>query len=118
MPEPKLLVLYKGVVHKDDYKNRGSEKGGKYIMRVVTGTDKDGSPQYRYLRTQEEVDAYRGNKKSKKITHEKQTKEAKEQKQKLLVGKKAKKDKDDDEDEDEKTAKKSKDKVVVKRKKD
>jgi hypothetical protein len=123
MPATKITVLCKGVVHKDDYKNRGSEKGGKYLMRVVTGTDKDGSPQYRYLRTPEEVAAYRGNKDDKKITHEKQAKETKDNKQKLLVNRKKdkrddKEDDDKDKDDDKKKDKKKKsDKLVVAKRK-
>lgn len=59
---------------------RGKEKGGTYLRRVATGKkDKDGSPTYRYLRTQEEVAAYERNHKKdtdeddeKKVTHEDQ----------------------------------------------
>jgi hypothetical protein len=105
MPDPtKTLVIRKSVKRPTDYKNRGSEKGGKYIMRVVTGTDKDGSPQYRYLRTQEEVEAYQGDKSSKKVTHEKQEERAKKVKNKLLAVKKDKKkeDKDPSESDDKK----------------
>lgn len=36
----------------------GDEAGGSYIRRIVTGTTKDGRPQYRYLRSKEEVEAY------------------------------------------------------------
>ena len=34
--------------------DRGELRGGNYIRRIVTGFDKDGSPQYRYLRTQDD----------------------------------------------------------------
>jgi hypothetical protein len=65
---------------------RGKEKGGSWLKRVVTGTDKDGSPQYRYLRTADEVAAYEKNhgesekedKADTKKTHEKQKREHKE----------------------------------------
>lgn len=62
----------------------GKEKGGKFLRRVVSGKDKDGSPQYRYLRTEAEVAAYERNHKSdkdkedSKETHEKQKREHKE----------------------------------------
>lgn len=72
---------------------RGEAVGGSYIKRVITGRDKDNSPQYRYLRTQEEVEAYEKNhkdeKKDTKVTHEEQKKESKKIKDKT-----AKKDED------------------------
>lgn len=98
---------------KADKKDRGQLRGGTYLKRVVTGTDKDGSPQYRYLRTKEEVEAYEASDSAK--THEEQLdddsslkekreKEEKESKKKetkkpsLFVDskKKKKKNKDDD----------------------
>lgn len=53
---------------KDDKgnKKRGDVRGGEYIKRVVTGTDKDGSPQYRYIRTQEALDAWEANQRKNK----------------------------------------------------
>lgn len=62
----------------------GKEKGGKYLKRLQTGTDADGSPQYRYIRTEEELESYqkkhKDDKKEKdtKKTHEKQKREHKE----------------------------------------
>mgnify|MGYP003541908989 CR=1 FL=1 len=47
-------------------KKRGDVRGGGYIKRVVTGQDKDGSPQDRYIRSQEELDAYEAGKKTNK----------------------------------------------------
>lgn len=53
----------------------GDVRDGSYIKRVVTGTDKDGSPQYRYLRTKEEVDAWESGK-SNKVDQKKQSKDS------------------------------------------
>ena len=54
-------------VHLKRQKTRGELRGGNYIRRVVTGTDKDGSPQYRYIRTPEEYESYlEGQNKAKK----------------------------------------------------
>lgn len=36
----------------------GEHSGGTYVARVVTGTEKDGSPQYRYFRKQSEYNEY------------------------------------------------------------
>jgi hypothetical protein len=36
----------------------GEHAGGTYVARVVTGTEKDGSPQYRYFRKQSEYNDY------------------------------------------------------------
>ena len=36
----------------------GEHSGGTYVARVVTGTEKDGSPQYRYFRKQSEYNDY------------------------------------------------------------
>lgn len=47
-------------------KKRGDVRGGGYIKRVVTGTDKDGSPQYRYIRSQEALDAWEENQRKNK----------------------------------------------------
>src|SRR4051812_31672599 len=47
-------------------KKRGDVRGGEYIKRVVTGTDKDGSPQYRYIRSQEALDAWEENQRKNK----------------------------------------------------
>lgn len=115
---PKVVVLRKAIKRPTDYKNRGSEKGGKYIMRVVTGTDKDGSPQYRYLRTQAEVEAYQGDKSSKKVTHEKQEERAKKQKNKLLAVKRDKKKNKDDDKEEKADSGKREIKPVVRKTKD
>ena len=49
-----------------DAVDQGDQVGGQYIRRVVTGTTKDGRPQYRYLRTKEEVAAYDTEQKKKK----------------------------------------------------
>lgn len=36
----------------------GEHAGGTYVARVVTGTEKDGSPQYRYFRSQADYNKY------------------------------------------------------------
>ena len=75
-------------------------RGGKYVARVKIGVEKDGSPMYRYFKTQEEYDSYLQGKGSKKKGPEKDkqgealaskvAKEHKESKKKmkenLLVG--------------------------------
>lgn len=48
----KSLVLQKAK------ENAGDLRGGSYVARVKTGVEKDGSPQYRYFRTQEEYNTY------------------------------------------------------------
>tara|TARA_R100001244_G_scaffold53662_1_gene46574 strand:- start:15170 stop:15568 length:399 start_codon:yes stop_codon:yes gene_type:complete len=45
-------------VHLVRQKTRGEMRGGSFVARVVTGTDKDGSPQYRYFKTNEEYKSY------------------------------------------------------------
>lgn len=37
---------------------RGSQRGGSYVARTQIGYEKDGSPQYRYFRSEEEYEAY------------------------------------------------------------
>jgi len=49
-----------------DAVDQGDQVGGQYIRRIVTGTTKDGRPQYRYLRTKEEVASYDSAQSSKK----------------------------------------------------
>lgn len=41
---------------------RGEAREGSYAARVVTGYEKDGSPQYRYFKTTEDYKAYLDNK--------------------------------------------------------
>lgn len=36
----------------------GEHQGGTYVARVQTGTEKDGSPQYRYFRSQADYNEY------------------------------------------------------------
>lgn len=52
--------------------NRGEERGGSYLKRIVTGTDKDGSPQYRYFRKVAELKAWEKKHKNKTIDQKKQ----------------------------------------------
>lgn len=42
----------------------GELRGGSYVARAQVGTEADGSPKYRYFKTQEEYDHYLGHKKS------------------------------------------------------
>lgn len=42
----------------------GELRGGSYVARVQIGTESDGSPKYRYFKTQEEYDNYLSHKKS------------------------------------------------------
>lgn len=57
----------------------GEHAGGTYVARVVTGTEKDGSPQYRYFRSQADYNKYLG-----------QQRDAKKQGKTLGQGKKTK----------------------------
>lgn len=73
-------------------------RGGKYAARVQEGYEKDGSPKYRYFKTQEEYDNYlsgkskkkpkkkkkKGSKKKEEL-QEKQEAERKEQKKKQSI---------------------------------
>lgn len=73
----------------------GEQRGGTYVARAQVGAEADGSPRYRYFKTQEEYDNFLGNKKEggKKL-EEKVEKEHKESTEKqhhpnLLSPKKA-----------------------------
>jgi DNA polymerase sigma len=77
-----LILINKSASFFKSASQRGEERPAKYLKRVVTGRDKDNSPQYRYLRTPEEVEAYerkhkkdKDEKKDTKETHEKQKRE-------------------------------------------
>lgn len=37
---------------------RGEQRGGKYVARVQVGYEKDGSPKYRYFKTEEDYENY------------------------------------------------------------
>lgn len=37
---------------------RGEQRGGKYVARIEIGYEKDGSPKYRYFKTEEEYEQY------------------------------------------------------------
>jgi len=67
----------------------GEQRGGKYVARVQTGYEKDGSPRYKYFDTLEERDKYlqsRGTSgDGKKRLKDKLTDEQKEAKQKQKV---------------------------------
>lgn len=63
---------------KDSNKKRGDVRGGSYIKRIVTGQDKDGSPQYRYIRSQAELDAYEASQKKNKPKKDKDKNKLKE----------------------------------------
>lgn len=36
----------------------GEQRGGSYVARVQVGYEKDGSPKYRYFKTEQEYEAY------------------------------------------------------------
>jgi len=61
------MYLYLDAIYKSDDGSvkQGDQVGGSYIKRIITGETKDGRPQYRYLRSKEEVEAYE-NEQSKK----------------------------------------------------
>ena len=50
----------------DNNHKRGEVRNTTALKRIVTGVDKDGSPQYRYIRTQEALDAWEENQKKNK----------------------------------------------------
>jgi hypothetical protein len=37
---------------------RGEQRGGKYVARIEVGYEKDGSPKYRYFKTEEDYEKY------------------------------------------------------------
>lgn len=91
---------------------RGEERKGNYLLRIQTGkTDSDGSPTYRYIRSVEELKAFKRRHKNTKITHEDQKREAHKIEEKVESSKKTdnKEDKSNKED-----TKESKKKVFVK----
>lgn len=49
---------------KQQERNAGQSKGGKYVARIQTGVAKDGSPQYEYFYNQEDYETYLRSKKS------------------------------------------------------
>jgi hypothetical protein len=71
-----FIVILEGSKFEKSTSQRGEDRGGKYLMRVVTGKDKDNSPQYRYIRSEAELEAYKKRHKDTKITHEDQKKES------------------------------------------
>ena len=94
----------------------GELRGGKYAARVQTGVEKDGSPKYRYFKTEEEYSSYLKDSKSEgkapthghekgsgklegKVKEEHEESTEKQQRHGLLAGKtdksKDKSDKDD-----------------------
>lgn len=45
-----------------DASSKGEQRGGTYVARVQNGYEKDGSPKYRYFRTETEYESYLHNK--------------------------------------------------------
>lgn len=92
-----FVIKKSGDQSKNPMKVRGDERGGGYLKRVVTGKDKDGSPQYRYIRTQEELDAWEKNQAKNKKKDKKEDKPSlkekvtKEHKKYTLLSRKTKK---------------------------
>lgn len=96
---PKTLTGWEPVNKSE--KQTSEIRGGKYAARIQIGYEKDGSPKYRYFKTQEEYEKYlqgRGGKKKKKKDkdkrkdgdtleekREKEQKESKEKQQKLMT---------------------------------
>lgn len=108
-----LILINKLASFSKSTSQRGEDRGGKYLMRVITGKDKDGSPQYRYIRSEEELKAYKKRHKDTKITHEDQKKKAGE------IENKAKESKDDSsEDKDQKSKKEKKPYILDSKKKE
>ncbi len=52
------LFLHKALCKGERGPKAGTQTGGDYLKRVQAGVKPDGTPDYRYLRTQEEVAAY------------------------------------------------------------
>ena len=52
------LFLHKALCKGKRGPQSGTQTGGDYLKRVEVGVSSDGTPKYRYLRTQEEVNAY------------------------------------------------------------
>lgn len=96
----------------------GETRGGTYVARVQNGYDKDGSPQYRYFRTEEDYETYlrnKGKSASAKKLEEKVKKEHETSKEKTTGhiessedNTKASDKKDDDDDKDKKRSSVSK----------
>ena len=105
-----LILIDKSASFSKSASQRGEDRGGKYLMRVITGRDKDNSPQYRYIRSEEELASYKKRHKDTKITHEDQKKEAYKIKEKAEGSPEKSAEKDKVEDDKEKKTKKFKDK--------
>lgn len=58
-----MLYLHKALFKGERGPQPGSQSGGDYLKRVQVGVDADGTPKYRYLRTQDEVAAYQSEQK-------------------------------------------------------
>lgn len=52
------LFLHKALCKGERGPQAGSQTGGDYLKRVQVGVGADGTPKYRYLRSQDEVAAY------------------------------------------------------------
>lgn len=57
------LFLHKALCKGQRGPKSGAQTGGDYLKRVEVGVSGDGTPKYRYLRTQDEVNAYHSEKK-------------------------------------------------------
>lgn len=54
----RLYIDEQKLILRKSKEQTGEHSGGTYVARVVTGTEKDGSPQYRYFRTQKDYNEY------------------------------------------------------------
>lgn len=78
---------------------KGEQRGGTYVARVQDGYEKDGSPKYRYFRTEEEYESYlhhKGKSPQAKNLEEKVKKEHEVSKEKTTGHVSANEDKDKD----------------------
>ena len=73
----------------DTSSTKGEQRGGAYVARAQVGLDSDGSPKYRYFKTEEEYEAFmagRGKSKAGKELEHKVKQEHKESTEKQHEG--------------------------------
>lgn len=79
--EELLKSEHKSDSSKPSASTKGEQRGGDYIARIQIGYERDGSPKYRYFKSEEEYESYlssRGRSKSAKQLEDKVKKEHKE----------------------------------------
>ncbi len=75
----------------DVHSSKGEQRGGQYVARAQVGYDHDGSPKYRYFKTEEEYETYlkgKGRSEGAKKLEDKVKKEHKESTEKQKHGNK------------------------------